>query len=207
MAPGAEGDYGRRMRPVPGQFLVVLLLPAILAGCGRAGSPHGDGGRPPARDVGTELPVSVLADTAETGGLPPAGALARVPPARVTLVRIALARPDVEPALPVPQPSAPAADTRSPEGLAADDVLRPPIPREPLELRLPSGPPGRVDLDVRVDERGEVTDARPAGGDADSATVAAAVRAALRSRWYPATRRGRPVAVWCRQRFETGPPR
>lgn len=74
-------------------------------------------------------------------------------------------------------------------------------------MRLSGTRAGWLELDVRVDENGEVTDAIPVSGDADSATVRAATESALALRWFPAVRRGRPVAVWCRQRFETGPAR
>jgi hypothetical protein len=99
------------------------------------------------------------------------------------------------------------AAARASEGLASDDELRPPLPRSAASLRLRAPRRGEVELDVRIDEQGEVTDALPAGGDADPATVRAAIDAALGQRWYPATRGGRPVAVWCRQRYEVGPGR
>jgi TonB family protein len=58
-----------------------------------------------------------------------------------------------------------------------------------------------VDVDVRVAEDGSVSDARWAGGG-DSALAAAAIRCALDMRFFPALQAGRPVAVWCRQRFD-----
>ena len=61
-----------------------------------------------------------------------------------------------------------------------------------------------VELDVRVDESGEVTDALWAEGSADPALVAAATACALGMRFYPALQSGRPIAVWCRQRFDFG---
>jgi len=164
----------------------------------------------PARDAGTDLPVTVLADSAESGALPPAR-LGPSADARLTLVRVAPTRAQVQAALPEPEPSAPAAGEGSAggatEGLATDDELRPPLPRSAARLRLTASTRAFVELDVRVDEQGEVTDAVPSGGDADSVTVRAAIEAALGQLWYPATRAGRPVAVWCRQRYEVGPGR
>jgi TonB family protein len=61
-----------------------------------------------------------------------------------------------------------------------------------------------VELDVRVDEAGEVTDAVVVAASADSVTQAAATQAALSVRFHPAILRGQPVAVWCRQRFTIG---
>src|SRR6266545_850269 len=45
-------------------------------------------------------------------------------------------------------------------------------------------------------------DAGWAGGSEDPARVAAATACARAMRFYPALRAGRPVAVWCRQRFD-----
>jgi hypothetical protein len=190
------------MRWVPRVLAALSALFVLpLDGCDRPAP------RPAARDLGRDLAVTVLADTAETGGLPPARLAGPAPSARLTLVRIAPARPGLQNALPEPEPSAPPAGERAGDGLAADDELRPPIPRGPATVRLHAPRSGWLELDVRVDEAGEVSDALPAGGDADSSTVRAAVDAALALRWFPATRRGRPVAVWCRQRFEVGPAR
>ena len=50
-----------------------------------------------------------------------------------------------------------------------------------------------------------VADVRWAGGDADSALVLAAERCAEAMEFYPALLAGRPVEVWCRQRFEFSP--
>jgi TonB family protein len=61
-----------------------------------------------------------------------------------------------------------------------------------------------VELDLYVDANGDVADARWAGGRTDSALVRAALRQASALRYEPATQAGRPVAVWCRQRFEAG---
>lgn len=179
----------------------LVLFGLLLGGCGQRTA------TPESREVGDRLPVTVLADSGEGASLPPA----RVGPgeegARLTLVRIAPLRADVRAPLPVPEPAAPeAAEPRAPED-SRDDELRPPIPRGPAIVRLNGSRAGWLELDVRVDENGEVTEAIPVGGDADSATVRAATEAALAMRWFPAVRRGRPVAVWSRQRFETGPGR
>jgi len=177
-----------------------LILAMLAGGC----SPRAE--RPAAREVGDTLALTVLADSAEAGGLPPA-AIGVAGPPRLTLVRIADARAGVRAPLPEPEPCVPAAGETAPEPAEGDDALRPPIPRGPATVRLRASRHGWLELDVRVDEHGEVSDAIAVSGDADSATVQAAVEAALGLRWYPATRRGRPVAVWCRQRFEAGPAR
>ncbi len=191
--------------PIRGHRLaLVLVLLCAAAGCGPRAPREGGAPARAALEVGTDVPVSVLADSAEAGGLPPARGPAAGAAPRVTLVRVALERGDVAPPLPLPEASAPEGAGPAREGLAADDVLRPPLPRGPLELRVAAGPPATVELDVRVDEHGAVTDVRPAGGDVGEAALAAAAAAARRSRWYPATLHGRPVAVWCRQRFATG---
>lgn len=178
-----------------------LCLALLAAGCGARAE------RRAAREVGDSLAVTVLADSAETASLPPARLGLAPPEARLTLVRIAAARADVAAALPEPEPSAPPDREAAAFAEAGDDELRPPIARGPATVRLRAPRRSWLELDVRVDERGEVSDAIAVGGDADSATVRAAIDAALGLRWYPATRRGRAVAVWCRQRFEAGPGR
>jgi hypothetical protein len=186
----------------PAAFALAYLLAFALspaAGCGRAPE------RAATRVAGSELPVTVLADSAEVAGLPPARLFAGLPEAKLILVRVAPARSGVQAALPEPEPSAPALPEGSGEGLAADDALRPPVPRGATTLRVRDGRRAWLELDVRVDENGEVSDALPVAGDTDSATTRGAIDAALGLRWYPATRRGRPVAVWCRQRFELAP--
>lgn len=180
----------------------LLMFGLLLTGCGERTASR------ESREVGDLLPISVLSDSAQGANLPPA----RVGPgpegARLTLVRIAPSRADVHAPLPVPEPAAPeATEPRASEAARDDDELRPPIPRGPAIVRLSGTRAGWLELDVRVDENGEVTDAIPVSGDADSATVRAATEAALAMRWFPAIRRGKPVAVWCRQRFETGPGR
>ncbi len=174
----------------------------IVLGCGP------DRVRQPVNPGETELPVSALADSAEHWTLPAAPLSADTPARpRLTLQRISPSRGALELALPnadaAPPPVAdPDASPR--EGLATDDELRPPIARSASALTLKGARRGWVELDVRVDEQGEVSDAVVVEAMADSATQAAAVEAAYAVRFHPATQRGRPVAVWCRQRFEVG---
>jgi len=174
---------------------VSLLLVCALWGCGRERKQS----PPPA-----PLPVEVFADTSRSERL-----RVEPPPARVWLANV---RPVREPGNLVPTPAAPP-ETMLPEpappSLEIDGDLKPPILRERAPLVLPSAALRRersvsVELDVRVDEAGNVADARWAGGGADSALVRAALDCAARMRFYPALRAGRPVAVWCRQRFDFG---
>ena len=182
-------------------IVAALACPLALGACGHAR---------PAPRAPTRLPVAVLSDTVASYRL----MVAPAPPARVWLERTSLERAPV-PATPIaPEPAAerlaprPAAapDSIPPAPPAApDDALRPPLLRSAAPLVGPIGAPhGSVELDVRVDEAGRVTDARPASGPADARWIAAARGCALAMRFYPALRGGRPVAVWCRQRFEFG---
>jgi hypothetical protein len=178
----------------------LLIFGLLLGGCGERTASR------ESREVGDTLAVTVLADSAQGVNLPPARTGPGHEGTRLTLVRIAPSRADVRAPLPIPEPAAPeTSEPRAPEDSRDNDELRPPIPRGPAIVRLSGARKGWLELDVRVDENGEVTDAIPVSGDADSATVRAATEAALAMRWFPAVRRGRPVAVWCRQRFETGP--
>jgi len=168
----------------------VLLL---AAGCARERAEA-----PPARPVA--LPVTVLADTGRAPSVP-----ARVPPeARVWLASVTPARaPAPSPEVPAPEPdSLPPGGDEGPV-LQVDPGLKPPVLRTPGSLLLPAGHAGgRVELDVHVDETGAVDEVAWATGSADTALVGAARRCALGMRFYPALRGGRPVAVWCRQRFD-----
>src|SRR5262249_36938962 len=89
-------------------------------------------------------------------------------------------------ALPPPtaEPGEPPASSSSTASSSSDDSrsLKPPIPRGTPEL-VSGGAGGRVTLDVRVDEQGEVSDALFVESDADSLTVSAATEAALRLRF------------------------
>lgn len=128
------------------------------------------------------------------------------PEPRVTMVRVAPQRSGLALAPPLPEPSEPEPHVAPPASgaLAADDELRAPIVREGARVDRARAKRGWVELDVRVDEEGAVSDAMFADGAADSSAVEAAIEAALAMRFWPASQNGRPVAVWCRQRFEFG---
>jgi TonB family protein len=170
----------------------------VALGCGRA---------PAVEDGPRALPVDVYADTGRTmtlhAGPPP------VPPpearASVWLARVSPAR------APLPEPSAveSAPETlmvppSAPPALSVDDGLKPPLPRTRAPLAVPVGARGTVELDVRVDEEGGVSEVLWAGGTRDPALVRAGIECARSMRFFPAQRAGRPVAVWCRQRFDFG---
>ncbi|HVP14396.1 MAG TPA: energy transducer TonB, partial [Terriglobales bacterium] len=104
-------------------------------------------------------------------------------------------------------PDSMAALEDSPPALEVDPGLEPPILVVRGVLELPRGPrPARgvVELQVRVDEKGAVSEVAWTGGSSDTALVGAARRCALGMRFEPAQRGGRPVAVWCEQRFDFG---
>jgi TonB family protein len=176
---------------------LIAVLAGTAAGCGR------ERATAPAR---RSIPVDVFADTGRAGRLavkPPATS-ASVWMDRVSQTRVAPAG-----ALSTPEPEAPPETLRSDvapaRGLAVDEDLKPPIPRERGALVVPPhAPSGSVELDVRVDEAGRVSDAIWAAGSEDSTLVRAATDCALAMRFFPALQAGRPVAVWCRQRFEFG---
>jgi|SRR5215831_1591011 len=192
-----------------------LVTLVILAGCGRR-----DTGSPPRAAV--PLPLRIMADTGRAVPLavvPPPSQPAEVH-ARAWLASVSRTAPSRPPAeagppagpsaLDVPLPEA-RSDTLAQEptpapSLALDEDLKPPIPIGSAALHLPPLRHVRewVELDVRIDESGNVSDALWAAGSADSAAVAATVTCALAMRFHPALRHGTPVAVWCRQRFELG---
>ena len=163
------------------------------------------------------LPVTidVLADTGRTQ------TLHVVPPARVWLTRVASSRGTIPLVEPTP-PRAPVGPLPSPEP-GAIPKEEPPRPAPSLDVegdlvppRFVSGEPLRVpsrvhgesvELDVHVDEMGAVSDVQWAAGSRDSALVRAAIDCTSSMRFEPATRGGRPVEVWCRQRFDFGRPR
>lgn len=191
----------RRSEPQgPRNALRALGLAALIAAgaCGRT-EPVAE------RTPATPLPLRVLADSAVSTRLavpPPAAARAwlarvsRLPPVPIAAPRPLETTPEAAPAEPPPA-------AWEPESLEIDEGLKPPIPKEPAPVRPPAARGGgsRVELDVRIDEAGEVTDALWAGGSSDSADVRAAIDCALGMRFHPALQGGRPVAVWCRQRF------
>lgn len=173
--------------------LAMLVTVPLGGGCGRDVSPPAS---PHAREA------SVLADTALGAGLPP-GRIDSIAPPPLTAMRIDPAGGEGRVPPPEAAPDAPPAPASS-DRLPVDDRLRPPILRSTARLSLGAGAHGAVELDVHVDEDGAVDDVRWVSGDADSATVRAAMNAAARLRYYPAQRAGLPVAVWCRQRFDAG---
>jgi hypothetical protein len=167
-----------------------------VAGCGK---PR------PAADRPYALPVDVYADTGRGEALRIAAPSAPPIHASVWLTRVSPARPA---SLQLP-PAGIAAETLTvappgPPVLAVDEGLKPPLPRARAPLAVPAGARGFVELDVRVDEAGRVSDALWAGGSEDLPLVRAATDCALGMRFYPALRAGRPVTVWCRQRFDFG---
>lgn len=168
----------------------------------------------PRRGEAVRLPVDVVADSGASVRWvirPPqpdgdAAPGAPAPAADVWLARVEPARPaPIEAPLPGAAPETLAVGVAEPPRLLVDADLKPPILRRAAPLHVPTGRrPGSVELDVRVDEAGRVSDAAWAGGAADSALVEAAVRCALAMEFFPALQDGRPVAVWCRQRFDFG---
>lgn len=155
-------------------------------------------------------PATVHPDTLTTQAIerdrPERLVLPLAPPGagRVAYVGVAPARAKLDlppaPALVAePPPSAGLETPAEPESAALQ--LKPPIPRG--NPRAPSGGRGgRVTLDVRVDEAGEVSDVELVETDTDSLTVLAATNAARAQRYYPALLGGRHVAVWTRQVFD-----
>jgi len=182
--------------------LMALVLDLVLvlawgAACGRKES---------RTEEPSPLAVNVMADTGRTERLriqKPAEPLPS-PVAKVWLAQVSPSRPPaIEPALPTPSPEvidvAP-----NPPRLQVSEDLKPPLLQKSGTLIPPAGKRGSVELDVRVTEEGDVSDALWAGGSSDSLLVAAAISCALEMRFYPALQAGRPIAVWCRQRFDFG---
>jgi len=149
------------------------------------------------------LALRMIADTARVERLrvsPP-------PEVRAWMTRVSPTRPEnVMPETPAALPETLMLDDwPPPPPREVDPGLKPPILRTPAALTVAGLRRGRhasVDLDVRVDESGDVSDALWAGGSEDSMLVAAAIGSALAMRFYPALRGEQPVAVWCRQRFD-----
>lgn len=184
-------------------IVALALLVGALVGCGR---------RTPEQPRRAAIPVDVFADTGR------AGVLEVVPPVekptasvwmeRVSQVRIAnRAAGAAQTPPPDAAPETLASEPSAPRGLAVDEDLKPPLLRERGTLIVPPRAPREtVELDVRVDEEGRVSDALWAAGSEDSTLVRAASECALAMRFFPALQSGRPVAVWCRQRFDFGRP-
>ena len=160
------------------------------------------------------LALEVLADSAARLTLPAAparrvsgasavaGASGAITRATLTLERVSRSRAALQVALPEaapaepPAPAAPASDA-----LPSDDALHAPIAREAARLQLGATRAGTVEVDVHVDAHGEVDEVRVVASSGDATLVPAAIDAASAMHFIPATRRGVPVAVWCRQRF------
>ncbi len=188
--------------------LLMLLLMLLLTCCARretaaqAAPPDSAAARAIAQDRAERLVLP----------LAPAGAgrvtLQAVAEARSALAPLTLAPAPIEPAPTALDPALPAGEPASlPEpaaGAAAEPdalALKPPIARG--APRLPSGGRGgRVTLDVRVDESGDVSDVELVESDTDSATVHAATEAAFATRYHPAQLGTRRVAVWTRQQYD-----
>ncbi len=162
----------------------------------------------PEKSSETTLPlhVEVRADTSQMQVLgvttPPEAQvwISRVAPSRSAPLALELPDAPTDTLVPPPPP---------PPLLDIDDDLKPPILRSGSVLRVPAQyTRGRavvsVELDVRVDETGEVTDALWSGGSPDSMLVQVATECAFSMKFYPALQAGQPVPVWCRQRFDFG---
>lgn len=182
----------------PRRAAIALHAIAVLAAAGC-------GGAPPVEEGPRALPVDVYADTGRTVTLradpppPPPEPRASVWLARVSPSRGASL--DLPAAEPVPETLAVASP---PPALAVDSGLKPPLPRATAPLAVPAGARGSVELEVLVGERGDVSEVAWAGGTRDPSLMRAAIDCARAMRFYPAQRAGRPVAVWCRQRFDFG---
>lgn len=159
------------------------------------------------------MPIEVRADSAARLSMPAAPAPGRVlaratapPRASLTLTHVAGSRAALQAALPEPVPAEPPVPAPPPdEEVPADDALHAPVPLAPARLHLAGAGAGVVDIDMHVDESGEVGEVRVAFSVGAAALVSAAIDAASEMRFRPATRRGKPVAVWCRQRFAIAP--
>lgn len=206
---GMHRDVSRSLSTRPPALvapgLLVLSLLAIAA-CER------DEAR---RSRPVPVPVQVLADTASRIPLSAPPPTARIWLARVTeaserrVEPIAPSRPEGGPPLPEAATDTLIAAPEAPE-LEIDSDLEPPILRRSARLVVPDrwrarrGAPISVELDLLIEESGSVTEVEWAGGSDDSALVEAATRSALGMLFLPALRRGHPVAVWSRHRFDFG---
>jgi len=182
------------------------IVLAGSAGCGGDRTPHTrSGGVRPPGPIGS-LAVDVLADTGTTMPFRVRPPVMRV---RVSLARIEPARAgSPDPPLPDAEPDTlPPAPLAAEAGLDAAPRLEPPVLRHPGTVVAPRGMHRAmtVELDVRIDDLGRVIDVRWAAGAADTSLVGAARRCAMAMEFEPARLAGRPVEVWCRQRFEFAP--
>lgn len=202
---GAGSHAGRRdaARGTAAALGMLTALAALAGGCARERAPaeprHVSAASVFA-DTGRGIPLAVVP--------PRSGAAASVWMERVSPARIARARASLETPAPEAPPETLASQPAVPApGLASagDDELKSPILRERGRLDVPARAMRvSVELDVRVDEEGRVSDASWAAGSEDSTLVRAAIECALGMRFFPALHAGRPIAVWCRQRFDFG---
>jgi len=196
----------------PSLFMIVIAL--TIGACTRApreraGALHAGG------PLDSSTAAAIALDRPEHMVVPLAGA-GTLTLEHVSVERSRLGRASAAPEVPVdpgtlspPLPPAepdepPAAAERAPEPADAR-LLQPPVP---LGAPAPSvGSPrgaGRVTLDVRVDENGDVSDALPVESNGDSVVVRVAIDAAMAIRYKPALLGGRPIAVWTRQVIDVG---
>jgi hypothetical protein len=166
-----------------------VALACVLVGCGGERASTSRESRAPGVDS-----ARIAADRPERLVMPFA------PPAagQVVVERVAPLRASLDPPPPAAEPAEPPPGATPPAEAA---VLQPPIARG-LPVVPRGGRGGRVTLDVRVSETGEVTDVELVESDADSLTIDAAKRAAWALRYHPALLGAERVAVWCRQVFE-----
>ena len=173
----------------------------LVAGCSR------DQRALDTSEASLPLHVDVRADTGDAQFV-----VVVPPPAQVWVSRVAPARssPSAESELPAATPDSVISESQGAAPLLEiDDDLKAPILRSRPVLEVPSEYSRMrrvrsVELDVRVDEQGLVTDALLAGGNGDSTLVLAATECAFHMRFYPALQAGAAIPVWCRQRFDFG---
>jgi Gram-negative bacterial TonB protein C-terminal len=173
------------------------LLFVLVLGCGRNDTRRGNT---------LAIGVDVRTDSAGT-------VLTIDPPptARIWVARVAPVRPSAG-SLDIAAPEATAESVivePPPPHLLIDDDLKPPIPKRAPVLTIPVRYARQarvisVELDVRVDTEGAVSDALWAGGNNEADLVQAATQCALTMTFYPALQGGKAVPVWCRQRFDFG---
>ena len=198
--------------PRPSLFMIVIAL--TIGACTRAPRERAErlraGGSldsSTAAAIALDRPEHMVVPLAGTGTLTlehvsvERSRLGRASPALEVPVDPGQLSPPLPPAEPDERPAPP---ERAP-GPGDARSLQPPIP---IGAPLPSaGSPrgaGRVTLDVRVDENGEVSEALPVESNGDSVIVRAAIDAAMAVRYHPALLGGRPIAVWTRQVIDVG---
>ena len=174
--------------------MIALLL--MATGCGRSG------------DSSTNVRTSPDPRSDRPGGSalavepPPATGTGR--PARTDSGGAAAISPGTSAKLPEPS-SAPAPVPAAAPAAGAPELVAkftPPVLRQPCSPgRLPGGRRGEVELELRVNEDGVVDQFRYASGSADTSVIRAALDCVRVLRFDPATRGGKPVPAWCRQRF------